>query len=283
MTDFRLQAGISTASFFNRMMIEDVVTDLGEHGIGVVELFLNSFCEYTEEFTALMQERLAKANLSVYSVHPMSTQFEPQLFSLHPRQRADGQRVFEAVLRAAKAYGAKYYVMHGAAHLSGAAKNLQIDRVAPIFSDLVDIAAGYGITLTLENVSWCMFANPDYGRRMRDLIGDKLHYTLDTKQALRSGFTSNDYIDAVGPLIRNVHLCDCRHTDAGLRWALPGCGDFDFTSMMTRLITEGYDGPAFLEAYSDTYDTTQDLYDCHAKLVKDFAALRAAYPRISHA
>lgn len=278
MTDYRLQAGISTASFFNRMMIEDVVTDLGEHGIGLAELFLNSFCEYTEEFTALLKERIEKANISVYSVHPMSTQFEPQLFSLHPRQRADGQRVFEAVLRAAKTLGAKYYVMHGAAHLSGAAKNLQLDRVAPIFSDLADMAESYGITLTLENVSWCMFANPDYGRRMTDLIGDKLHYTLDTKQAMRSGFTPDDYIDAVGPLIRNVHLCDCRHTENGVRWALPGCGDFDFAALMTRLINVGYNGPAFLEVYSDTYETLQDLYDCHRCLSSSFEELQNKYP-----
>jgi len=277
MSDFRLQAGISTASFFNRMMIEDVVTDLGVHGVGLAELFLNSFCEYTEDFAALLKERIDQANLSVYSVHPMSTQFEPQLFSLHPRQRADGIRVFEAVLKAAKTLGAKYYVMHGAAHLSGAAKNLQLDRVAPIFSDLVDMAADYGVTLTLENVSWCMFANPDYGRRMTDKIGSKLHYTLDTKQAIRSGYTPDDYIDAVGPLIRNVHLCDCRHTENGLRWTLPGCGEFDFDAMMTRLIGEGYRGPAFLEAYSDTYDTLQDLYDCHAALRRSFETLRSIH------
>lgn len=276
MTDYKLQVGISTASFFNRMMIEDVVTDLGEHQIGLAELFLNSFCEYTEEFTALLKERIEKANISVYSVHPMSTQFEPQLFSLHPRQRADGQRIFESVLRAAKTLGAKYYVMHGAAHLSGAAKNLQLERVAPIFSDLVDMADSYGITLTLENVSWCMFANPDYGRRMTDLIGDKLHYTLDTKQAIRSGYTPDDYIDAVGPLIRNVHLCDCRHTETGVRWALPGCGEFDFVAMMSRLLDVGYNGPAFLEAYSDTYETIQDLYDCHRCLSKCFEQLRNA-------
>lgn len=273
MKNVRLQTGISTASYFNRMMIEDVVTDLGTHGIGLTELFLNSFCEYEDAFVDLLADRVRTAGLSVYSVHPMSTQFEPQLFSLHPRQRADGFRIYESVLRAAKKLGASHYVMHGAAHLSGAAKNLELDRVAPIFSDLADMASSYGITLTLENVSWCMFSHPDYGRRLIDRIGDKLRYTLDTKQAIRSGHSAEEYIDAVGDFIENLHLCDYRHTEAGLRWALPGQGEFDFSALMEKLVEKGYHGPAFIEAYSDTYSTPKDLYDSHAYLCQCFETL----------
>lgn len=45
-TDTRI--GISTASYFNRMPIEDAVLELGAQGVRICELFLNSFSEYTD-------------------------------------------------------------------------------------------------------------------------------------------------------------------------------------------------------------------------------------------
>lgn len=203
-----MQIGISTASFFNRMPIEDAVTALGLHGVEPVELFLNSFSEYEPSFVDLLQQRVRAAGVSVYSVHPMSTQFEPQIFSLHPRQRVDALAIYERVLRAAKHLGAHCYVMHGAATLAGAAKNLELSRIAPIFCELIDIAAGYGITLALENVSWCVFSSPDFGLRLREATGDRMHYTLDIKQAARSGYSPLDYIDVMKGRLVNVHLCD---------------------------------------------------------------------------
>ena len=169
-----LQIGISTASFFNRMTIEDAVLQLGAHGVPAAELFLNSFCEYEPAFTAMLAERARAANLRIHSVHPMSTQFEPQLFSLHPRQREDAFRIYERVLQAARTLGAACYVMHGAATLNGAAKNLELARIAPIFSELDEMARAYGVTLALENVSWCLFCTPSFGLRLRELTKDRM-------------------------------------------------------------------------------------------------------------
>jgi sugar phosphate isomerase/epimerase len=259
---FDMEIGFSTASYFNKLQIEDAVLEIGDHGVSLCELFLNTFSEYEPAFTDLLEERLKQANLRVYSVHPMSMQYEPQLFSIHPRQREDAFRLFERVLSAGKRYGASCYVMHGPARLFGGVKNIELTRIAPILLDLTQLAGEYGIQLTLENVSWCIFNEPAFGVRLRDFTGGAIRHTLDVKQAVRSGFDPMDFIRAVGEQIINVHLCDAvRVPTGGVRYSMPGFGEYDFLSMFNLLAEKGYSGPAFIEVYSDMYAEIPALYE----------------------
>ena len=164
-----MEIGLSTASYFQKLQIEDAVLDIGTHGVSVCEVFLNTFSEYEPEFVELLAERLDRANVSVFSVHPMSMQFEPQLFSIHPRQREDALRLYEQVLGAGKRLGAHTYVMHGPARLFGGVKNIELFRIAPILLDLAERAQRFDIQLTLENVSWCVFNEPEFGVRLQEL------------------------------------------------------------------------------------------------------------------
>ena len=84
-----MQVGISTASFFNRLEVEDALVDLSSHGVRLCEVFLDTYSEYEPSYIDLLARRLAGRSLSVYSVHRMGTQFEPQLFSIQERQRND--------------------------------------------------------------------------------------------------------------------------------------------------------------------------------------------------
>ena len=95
-----MEIGLSTASYFQKLQIEDAILDIGAHGVPLCEVFLNTFSEYEPAFVELLAERLACANVKVFSVHPMSMQFEPQLFSIHPRQREDALNLYERVLSA---------------------------------------------------------------------------------------------------------------------------------------------------------------------------------------
>ena len=262
-----MEVGISTASFFNKCSIEDAVLDLGAHGVTLCELFLNSFSEYEPEFVDMLAGRVKRAGLKVFSVHPMSTQFEPLLFSLHPRQRGDSWKLFEQVLSDARTLGASHYVLHGAANLSGAAKNLQLERLVPIFTDMIALAKSYGVTLTLENVSWCLFRTPEFGARLLDALGsDSIHFTLDIKQAIRAGYSPLQFIDAVGDAIVNLHLCDAvQSSDGAYALKMPGKGDVDFAAVRDALNAHGYAGPAFIEVYSDMYRDIGEIYasrDC---------------------
>jgi len=258
-----MEIGLSTASYFQKMQIEDAIPDIGAHGVPVCEVFLNTFCEYEPPFVELLAERLSAANVKVFSVHPMSMQFEPQLFSIHPRQRADALTIYERVLSAGKRLGARYYVMHGPARLFGGVKNIELARIAPIFVDLADRAAKYGIQLTLENVSWCVFNEPEFGARLQAMTDGTIKHTLDVKQAVRSGFDPIDYIlRAVGEHIVNVHLCDAtRLPSGGVRYDMPGFGEYDFVAMLNLLGEKGYNGPAFIEVYSDMYSEIPVLYE----------------------
>lgn len=263
-----MEIGISTASYFNRMPIEDAVGDIRRQGAWLCELFLDTFCEYTPEFAALLQERATAAGVRISSVHPMSIQFESQLFSIHPRQYADAWKIYETVLQSAKTLGAPVYVMHGPPHLSGYFKNVQIERIAPIFFDLCAMARAYGVTLALENVSWCLFQDPAFGARLLDAVGvDALHFTLDVKQAYRSGFTPMEFVERFGENIVNLHLCDVQPlTDGRVRPVLPGSGICDFAALTRRLVEKGYRGPAIIELYSDMYDDFSALSDVRAYL-----------------
>lgn len=257
-----MRIGISTASFYNRYMIEDLPAVYADWGVRYAEYFLNSFCEYEPAFVELLAERSEQNGVTVCSVHPMSSMFESQLFSLHPRQSADAWRIYESVLAAAKRLGARRYCMHGAAHLSGAAKNLELHRIAPVFDRLAERAKADGVTLTLENVSWCFFREPDFALRLLDAMqSDALRFTLDVKQAVRSGADPFAFVEKVGERIDAVHVCDCRMENGAMRYCLPPAGGFDFRGLIDALQRKGFDGDVLLEVYSDQYGSVNELFD----------------------
>lgn len=266
-----MEIGISTASFFSRMFTEDSLAYLGEHGVRTVETFLDTSSEYTEEFAYILKERKTRYDIDVVAVHAMAQQFEPQLFSIGVRQRADAWKVFERVLAAAKIVGAGIYVFHGPANLLGALKNANFHRVGPIASDLADMAASYGIKLCWENVSWAMYNHPGFGT---DLLAhcqsDNLYFTLDIKQAIRSGYDPTEYLNDMGDRLAHVHLCDVRRDAAGQMTglALPGRGDYDFTQLTEALCKSRYEGVAMVEVYSDLFTQASEVLACRGDMEK---------------
>ena len=256
-----MEVGVSTASIFNKAMVEDIPAMLSPMGCRTIEVFLNTFSEYRPDFVGLLRQRIDDAGLSVYSVHPMSNQFEAQLFSIHPRQKADAFSVYREALQAGSILGATHYVMHGSPHLGGTAKNLELERIAPVFHELLDIAAEYGITLCLENVSWCFFHAPAFGAQLKERLGDhRLKFVLDIKQAVRSGEDPFAFVEAVGEDMANWHLCDYAFDRSGkLSLKMPGQGQCDFLALGKAMVSKGYTGPAFVEVYSDMYGSLDEL------------------------
>ncbi len=256
-----MKVGISTASIFNKAMVEDIPAMLSPMGCREVEVFLNTFSEYRPTFVRLLRQRIDDSGLDVYSIHPMSNQFEAQLFSIHPRQKADAFSVYRKALNAGRILGATHYVMHGSPHLGGTAKNLELERITPIFRELLDVAAEYGITLCLENVSWCFFHAPSFGASLKERLGDhRLKFVLDIKQAVRSGEDPFAFVEAVGEDLENWHLCDYAFDATGkLSLKMPGKGQCDFAALGKAMVDKGYTGPAFVEVYSDMYSDLGEL------------------------
>lgn len=175
--------------------------------------------------------------------------------------------LYDRILAAGKRLGAVCYVMHGPARLFGGVKNIELSRITPILLELAARAKDYGIQLTLENVSWCVFNEPEFGARLQSLTHGEIKHTLDVKQAIRSGYDPMDFIRAVGEHIINVHLCDAtRFPSGGVRYDMPGFGEYDFVSMFNLLGEKGYTGPAFIEVYSDMYAQIPVLYESLARV-----------------
>lgn len=260
-----MEIGMSTASLFGKYMLEDTPRQMQSYGVHTCEIFLNSFCEYEPEFIGLLAARVLAAGLRVYSVHAMATQFEPQLFSTHPRQRQDAWRIFERVLQAGRRLGASHYVMHGPASLGGVAKHVQFSRIGPITHDLCALAHSYGIRVAWENVSWGLYCYPEFGPALLDAAkSEHLCFTLDIKQAARSGHAPLEYLARMGNALENLHICDYRPDGERMRPALPGQGVCDYAALRQGLARIGYRGPALYEVYSDLYDTEEQLLESYA-------------------
>lgn len=262
-----MELGISTASFFAHEMLEDAVDTIRDMGCRTLEVFMNTYSEYEPEYIAALAARVKRNGQTVYSVHPMGTQYEPQLFSIHSRQRADALILYERVLAAGRALGASVYVLHGPISARGAVKNVAPDWIGPITRDLIAMALAYGLTLAWENVSWCLFSRPEFADRILDAVkNDSLAFTLDIKQAVRSGYPPEAYLDRIKGRVANFHICDYRTVDGRLQLCMPLAGESDYPALVRALEAAGYSGPGFVEVYSDMYGGAAELADCCSRL-----------------
>lgn len=258
--------GISTASFFDKLMLEDVPALFRQWGVRNAEYYLNSYCEYDPVFVDRLAKETEDAGIRVVGIHPMSLQYEPLLFTPHPRQREDAMKAYELVLRAGERLRADHYVMHGPVVLNGVAKNLQLERLAPIFDTLSDMAEDHGLHLTLENVSYSIMPTPEIGLALRALIRRPLYHTLDIKQAIRAGIDPKAFVDAFGEHIIAVHACDCDLSGERPRYCLPPHGGFGFKELIDALLKKGFKGAVLLEAYSDMFTEQTELKDAYFAL-----------------
>ncbi len=260
--------GISTASFFDTLMLEDAPALFRQWGVKNAEYYLNSYCEYDLAFVDRLAKETEDAGIRVVGVHPMSLQYEPLLFTPHPRQRSDAMKSYELVLRAGERLHADHYVMHGPVVLNGVAKNLQLERLAPIFDTLSDMAEDHGLHLTLENVSYSIMPTPQIGTEIHSLITRPLYHTLDIKQAIRAGVDPMAFVDAFGEFILAVHACDCDFSGERPRYCLPPHGGYDFARLARALKSKGFEGSFLLEAYSDMYRDKSELKDAYDALTQ---------------
>lgn len=246
-----MKVGISTATFFSKVLTEDSFSVIQRCGGDTCEVFLTTFFEYRDEFGRLLKER--KGDLDVYSVHSLNTQFEPQLFNKVQRTYDDAEQVFRSVLNVGRTLGAKAYTFHAQARLK---QSVYIDPkfVGERMSRLGEIAKEYGIKLCLENVHWATFDSPDFYRQMKP-YAKGIGTVLDIKQARQSGYDWREYIDVMGNDLTNVHVSDVKDG----KIAMVGKGEFPFKELVARLKDVGYDGPLIIEQYAGNYDSVDEV------------------------
>jgi len=266
--------GMSTACFFGKRYTEQSIDIMGRMGIKYIEVFLSGASEYRETFIRDLKKRISDNGIEVYSVHALSLQFEPQLFSRHERQKNDAMDVFKRVLHAGATLGARVYVFHGPADIKKA-RTLIIDyaRAGKFVTEIAEIAKRYGLKFSYENVHWCWYGQPGFAGNLAPYVKtDNVYYTLDIKQAAQSGFRPEMYVEDMKERLVNVHLCDYIHDpDRGIVPKLPFKGEFDFGRLKHALRRIGYEGAMMLEVYGDDYPTYEALAENYEKVVRFFS------------
>jgi sugar phosphate isomerase/epimerase len=252
--------GVSTACLFLREYTEDALAVLGRMGVRRAEIFLEGEYEYAPEYAKELRSILDCHGMACTGVHALPTQFEPQLFSSHDRLIRSAEGVYRQVLEAARVLGAEYYVMHG---IVKARRGSRINYVSAgeRLQKLGRMAAEYGVTLTLENVHWCMLSDPDALETLDPFVdGATLGYTLDVKQAVQSGHTPWRYLERMGKKLRHVHICGTRvREDGSVATCMPEQQPGLMEELLSRLYAQEYDGDVVLEVYNQDYGDYNDL------------------------
>lgn len=246
-----MKIGVSTASFFPREECENAIEIIKELGADCAEVFLGTFYEYRPEFAKAYKERFSGIEIS--SVHSSSLNFEPQLFASSRRVRGDGFYWLDQFMRSVQLLGAKKYSFHG--YVQRGVGNVNFDRITTCLRDISEFCARYGVDVCLENVSWCTYNRPGLFREFKSRC-PQLAAVLDIKQARRSGYPVNMYIEDMAGAISHVHLSDV--TESG-KMCLPGKGIYNFEEIFKRLQGAGFDGPVVIEVYGNDYTEYSEI------------------------
>lgn len=267
-----MQVGISTACFFTRRHTEDTLLPMAQMGARRYEAFLSGYLEYERPFAQQMERRQRDCGLACTAVHALGSQFEPQLFSAGQRQREGALAWFHKVLACAQCIGASKYVMHGSFYLKRTRPATDYARLGDQLCGLAEIAATYGVRLTLENVHWCVYAQSGMARQLAPYVADSaLGYTLDVKQAAQAGEDAYAYLQDMGERLCNVHLCDLIVRDGAVQTRLPGQGEFDFSALADVLKRTHPEASVTMEVYPSDYQNDEQLAQAYQLLCKLFA------------
>lgn len=255
-----MKYGISSSALFGRMETDRALAYLRDSGIcECAEVFFQCPDEYSGQYRKAVFE--AARGLDIVSMHMLSSSFEGMLFSASSHGREYALRETADAIRAGHELGAQRYVFHGRNRLMAAKNGIvplaNAESVVRAIRPVMEELERYQMKLALENVYWSEFSCPEFGAQIAELLPE-ITFTLDTKQAARSGHDYHPYMDAMGKRLEHVHVYDF---DDGGNVCLPGKGRFDFARFGDELRERGYDGAVIIEAYPYMYTEPQELFE----------------------
>lgn len=258
-----MKIGLSSAVFYPYVNTEDSLKIIKSLGFECAEIFLNSFSEYSEDFIDKLIYQKNIYNISINSVHAFSSSFEPYLFDDYKRRRKDMIQSFKKVCKAGSKLGATCYTFHGMRYQDMSTINKKL--VTDIYNELIYTALENGIKLAQENVSWCMSANLDFLKFLKENCKYDLFFTFDIKQAYRANIEPAEYINVMGGKLVNFHINDKSKEKTCL---LPGRGDVDYSNIMGLLNKNNYSGNGIIEVYRENYTSYEELKECKREIEK---------------
>ncbi len=255
--------------------------DLYEYGKGLFALPDAQFDAFFEQDAALAR----KYSLPAGQVHaPFPTWPE----SNDPVEYEFMMSALERSIRAAAIMGSPYLVLH-CAMVMGWAEDTDLPRTRAenykVFARLLPAAEKYGVTLALENMPLRKIPTcaPEQLIDYIDMMAsDRLVACFDTGHAHLSGYNVADYIRALGPRLKVLHLHDNEYgriytAENQLdQHDAPGIGNIDWAAAFAALKEIGYTGSLSLE--SDSFHThfPQELFRLTEQFQHDLLAGLAA-------
>lgn len=232
--------GLSTGALFPEYHTEDALAVAADLGFRVVEVYIQTHGEYSPPFVAELKRRLDSFGITAHSVHNDVRHFE--LWSSYRRRAAESYALFERLIDLAAEVGAQAITWHGMRdNLDDPAA---FDRFAESARSLGTRAQQAGITLTIENVSWCFLRRVEHIQRIRD-ANLPLGFTFDPFQAAEAGQHPSDIIRAMSDRLTTVHLSD--FGDGEVRHLPLGAGIIDWPAVFRALADVDYAGPLIIE------------------------------------
>ncbi len=169
------------------------------------------------------------------------------MFDPYKRRRDEGSELFDRLCDGAQQLGASIIVWHGACpRLDG---DVSQGAFIQVMLDLAERCRQHGLTLALENVSWCNLATVrDVLALLPDLESvESIGFTFDPFQSAEADTNPFMLLVAMEGRLRNVHLRDFDEANPKRRALLPGEGSLPWPALIRAIAAAGYDGPLMLE------------------------------------
>lgn len=257
-----MKAGLSTACMYPAE-VEKAFRQLAESGMKTAEIFVNSHCELSDPYLGEMLAVQKEYGVDVVSVHPYTCGIEPMmLFTAYERRVVDMLDYYKCFFEYMNLFGAKFFVLHGNKNQNPFPDEKYFER----YLRLQETAAEFGVCAVQENVSRCTSGSLDFLVKMKEALGDKAAFVLDTKQAHRSGTTPLDMVRALGSSIKHVHFSDFGAAGDCLKF---GFGEYDNLTLFSELKRYGYEGSIIIELYLNSHDGAADLAE-NCRALNDF-------------
>ena len=237
---YQPEIGVSTAAFYPAYLTEDALTAAGELGFPVAEVFLQTREEYTPDFGKTLDQRRRAFGVRVHSLHLHNDFFE--LWSPYPRMLDEARERFRRTLDIAARLEAQALTWHGIRF--GFKNPAFVARFLDSTTWAAEQAHAVGVTLCLENVSWCYVRTPEQIHTL-DAHNVPVGFTFDSFQAGETPTDPTTMIRAMNGRLTTVHLAD--YDPAGPRHLPLGEGTLDWQAILRALDAVGYSGPLIIE------------------------------------
>jgi uncharacterized protein len=248
-TSSRLRLGLSSGALYPHVASEDAPIVAARLGVSDIEVMLQTSGEYDAAVIGALKSNAETAGVRVHAVH--TWQELHRILDPYPRRSREAFDRFRRAFAAAREVGARAIVWHGPRREELRAPNAW-ERFLAATAELAAEGAAAGVTLAIENVSWC--ALPDvrsvaaFAARLPELDpGRSVGFAFDPFQAAEAGANPFMILAAMGDRVVEVHLSDHRAGDPTARHLPPGDGDLPWPALL-RAIGGVYAGPLMVEA-----------------------------------